>query len=120
MRRFWHGWLEWAAAAGIDYFVGRTIPPWLDGLWLRDVAGEANTAWFHGASDWARYWTSTIEELAPALLRSTYVTEEMLDGFRKHSRDRHYWTSVISFTASWGWKPAGPLPVKSPRLIIPR
>jgi SAM-dependent methyltransferase len=30
MNAFWQGWLKWSAAAGIDYFIGRRIPGWLD------------------------------------------------------------------------------------------
>ena len=32
MHRFWEGWLRWSVEAGIDYFVGRKIPVWLDSL----------------------------------------------------------------------------------------
>jgi len=73
---------------------------------MKDVAGEGNTAWFNGGSDWATYWTSTIQELAPTLMKSTYITEQMLGEFRTNYEDRHYWTSVITFTANWGRKPA--------------
>ena len=106
MRRFWQGWLKWSVEANIDYFIGRKVPAALDSLGLRDVAGEGHTAWFNGGSDWANYWTSTIEELAPALQKSTSVTEPMLDEFRARYTDPHYWTSVMTFTANWGRKPA--------------
>ena len=70
MQMFWQGWLRWAAGAGIDYFIGRKIQGWLDALGLERVAGEGTTAYFNGGSDWATYWTETIQELAPALLKS--------------------------------------------------
>ena len=47
MHRFWEGWLRWSVEAGIDYFVGRKIPVWLDSLGLEDVAGEGHTAQFN-------------------------------------------------------------------------
>ena len=47
-----------------------------------------------------------MQELQPVLLESTYVTESMLEEFRARYRDPHYWTSVITFTANWGRKPA--------------
>lgn len=106
MRAFWEGWLKWAAQSGIDYFIGRRIPAWFDSLGLKDVAGEGHTAHFNGGSDWARYWTETMQELAPALLKSGFVTEKLLEEFHVHYRDPHYWTSVITFVANWGSKTA--------------
>jgi SAM-dependent methyltransferase len=105
MRNFWQGWLQWSRQSNIDYFIGRKVPAWLDSLGLREVSGEGHTAWFNGGSDWATYWTSTMRELAPALLKSTYVSEPMLEEFDARYRDPHYWTSVITFTATWGRKP---------------
>jgi hypothetical protein len=55
--RFWRGWLKWSDEAGIDYFIGRKVPGWLDSLGLEDVAGESQTAQFNGGSDWATYWS---------------------------------------------------------------
>ena len=74
MNAFWQGWLKWSADAGIDYFIGRKIPAWLDSLGLEEIAGEGHTAFFNGGSDWASYWTATMRELAPALLKSGYIT----------------------------------------------
>jgi len=106
MHRFWEGRLRWSVEAGIDYFVGRKIPVWLDSLGLEDVAGEGHTAQFNGGSDWATYWIETVRELAPSLLKSSYVSEKMLEEFHTRYQDPHYWTSVITFTANWGRKPA--------------
>jgi len=39
--------------------------------------------------------------LAPPLLKSSYVSEKMLEEFRARYQDPHYWTSVITFTANW-------------------
>jgi SAM-dependent methyltransferase len=102
IRTFWRGWLKWSADAGIDYFVGRKIPAWLDSLGLQDIAGEGHTAQFNGGSDWATYWIETMRELAPSLLKSGYVTEKTLADFYVRYQDPHYWTSVITFTANWG------------------
>jgi SAM-dependent methyltransferase len=106
MHTFWEGWLKWSVKAGIDYFVGRKIPVWLDSLGLKDIAGEGHTAQFNGGSDWATYWTETVRELTPSLLKSGYVTEKMLEEFYARYQDPHYWTSVMTFTANWGRKPA--------------
>jgi SAM-dependent methyltransferase len=105
MRAFWQGWLKWSVEAGIDYFIGRKIPVWLDSLGLEEIASEGHSVHFNGGSDWATYWAETIQELAPSLLKSGHVTPELLDEFHARYQDRRYWTSVITFTASWGRKP---------------
>ena len=106
MRAFWRAWLKWSEQSGIDYFVGRKIPAWLDALGLVGVAAEGHNAHFNGGSDWARYWTSTIRELEPSLLKSGAMTQTMLEDFYGLYADPHYWTSVIAFTATSGRKPA--------------
>ena len=105
IRNFWRGWLAWSEESKIDYFIARKIPAWLDAFGLSDVAGEGHTAWFNGGSDWAVYWTSTMQELSPALVKSNCVSDRMLEEFRARYEDPHYWTSVITFTANWGRKP---------------
>jgi SAM-dependent methyltransferase len=104
MRTFWEGWLKWSEGAGIDYFIGRKIPGWMDSLGLKDVAGEGYTAQFNGGSGWARYWSETMRELAPVLMGAGCVTEGMLEEFQARYEDAHYWTSVITFVANWGRK----------------
>ena len=47
-----------------------------------------------------------MHELASSLLKSSYVSQELLDDFHSHYKHPHYWTSVITFTANWGRKPA--------------
>jgi SAM-dependent methyltransferase len=105
MHTFWQQWLRWSIAAGIDYSIGRKIPGWLDSVGVEDVGGEGYTAHFNGGSGWATYWTETMRELAPSLLKLGYLTEKMLDEFYARYQDHHYWTSVITFTANWGRKP---------------
>jgi SAM-dependent methyltransferase len=106
MRAFWQGWLKWAEQLEIDYFVGRKIPAWLDSLGMKGVAGEGCTISFNGGSDWARFWTNTIRELEPSLMNSGAITGAMLTEVYGHYADPRYWTSVITFTATWGRKPA--------------
>jgi SAM-dependent methyltransferase len=106
MRAFWQGWLKWSADADIDYFIGRKIPAWLDALGLQDVAGEGHTAMFNGGSRWATYWTATMRELAPRLLKSDNITGKMLEEFYALYQDPHHWTSIMTFIQNWGRKPA--------------
>lgn len=106
VRTFWQGWLNWSVEAGIDYFIGRKISALLDSLGLENIAGEGNTAHFNGGSNWATYWTDTMLVLAPSLLKSRHITAKMLEDFHACYRDPHYWTSVMTFIANWGRKPA--------------
>jgi SAM-dependent methyltransferase len=106
MRQFWQSWLKWSLQAGIDFFVGRKIAAWLDELGLQDVSGEGHSAQFNGGSEWATYWIETVQMLTPTLLKSGHFTEKMLEEFHATYSDPHYWTTVISFTANWGRKPA--------------
>jgi hypothetical protein len=62
------------------YFVGRKIPAKLDSLGLENVAGEGHSVHFNGGSNWAIYWTGTMRELAPSLLKSGYITEKNARG----------------------------------------
>ncbi len=47
-----------------------------------------------------------MRELAPSLLKSGHVTDKTLEEFHTRYQDPHYWTSVITFIANWGRKPA--------------
>lgn len=97
--------LQDSVEADIDYFFGRKIPSCLDSLGMQDIAGEGYTANFNGGSDWADYWILTMRKLAPSLLKSGYIAQELLEEFEACYQDPHYWTSVITFTATWGRKP---------------
>jgi SAM-dependent methyltransferase len=105
MHAFWQAWLKWSADAGIDFFIGRKISAWFDSIGLKGIAAEGHSAHFNGGSDWATYWLETMNNLRPSLLKTSYVTEEMLHDFHTFYTDPHYWTSVITFTANWGSKP---------------
>ena len=74
---------------------------------IYDVAAyeQRHPSWFNGGSDWTTYWICAIRELAPALVKSMFVTEPMLEEFHARYQDPHYWTSVITFTATSGQKP---------------
>jgi len=105
MRVFWQGWLQWSVDEGIDYSIGPKIAPWLDSLGMEQIAAEGHTAVFNGGSPWAAYWVDTMHVLRPKLLESGRITEADLQEFEARYRDPHYWTSVITFVASWGHKP---------------
>jgi hypothetical protein len=51
-----------------------------------------------------KYWLETIEELQPRLLESGHLTAELISEFNAHYADPHFWTSAITFIATWGRK----------------
>ncbi len=106
IRNFWQGWLQWSRSVGIDYFIGRKMPAILAELGLMHLGAEGNTAIYPGASKWASFWLDTLQELRPKLVESGYVNEQMLSAFDALYADPNYWTSAITFTAAWGYKPA--------------
>ncbi len=106
MRNFWQGWLAWSRSVGIDYFIGRKMPARLAESGLKRVGAEGNTAIYPGGSQWALFWVDTLQELQPKLVQSGYVNDHMLSAFGARYADPDYWTSAITFTASWGYKPA--------------
>jgi SAM-dependent methyltransferase len=107
VRAFWRGWLAWSRGHGIDYFIGRRLPPMLSGLGLQDVGATAETALYHGGSLWARYWQETIIELRPHLVDSGHLDGRSVDAFLARCADPAWWTQSIAFTAVDGRVPRG-------------
>jgi SAM-dependent methyltransferase len=105
VRAFWEGWLQWSTSVGIDYFIGRKMPTLLAGLALGAVAAEGHTALYNGGSPWATYWLETVKELRPRLVESGHINETLMSEFDTLYTDAGYWTSAITFIASWGRKP---------------
>jgi len=106
VRAFWRGWLAWARDQGIDYFIGRRLPPLLSRLGLEDVTATAETACYNGGSLWAQYWTQTVAELRPRLADSGRLDGQSIDTFLAHCADPSWWTQTIAFTAVSGRAPA--------------
>ncbi len=106
MRVFWRGWLDWSMDAGIDYSIGQKVAGWLDSLEMEQAAAEGHMPIFNGGSRWATYWIETMLELQAKLLQSSRIAEQNFAEFFSLYRDPHYWTSVITFVATWGRKPA--------------
>jgi SAM-dependent methyltransferase len=105
VREFWDGWLAWSASAGIDYFIGRRLPPMLCGLGVTDIEAVAETALFNGGSLWAEYWRLTIAQLRPRLDESGQLGGREIDAFLRQCADPAWWTQVIAFTAVHGRTP---------------
>ena len=105
VRAFWQGWFQWSASVGIDYFIGRKMPSLLAGLALEAVAAEGHTTLYNGGSPWATYWLETFKELRPRLVESEHITEILMSEFDNLYSDPRFWTSAITFIASWGSKP---------------
>jgi len=104
LRAFWQAWLEWSRSAGVNYFIGRTMPGLLAASGLEHIAAEGTTALYPGNSPWSTYWLETLDELRPRLLESGYLSAALLSRFKRLYSDSRIWTSAITFVASWGAK----------------
>ena len=110
---FWQAWLRWSRSVGIDYFIGRKIPAMLTELELKGIGAEGYTAIYRGGSKWATYWLETLQELQPRIVQSGYADESMLLALRALYSDPSYWTSSITFIASYGHESTGSSDVES-------
>lgn len=105
VRSFWDGWLAWSREQGIDYYIGRKLPPMLAGLGVADITATAETALYHGGSPWAEYWRETVIELRPRLVESGHLDDRLIDAFLTRCADPSWWTQTIAFTAVAGHRP---------------
>lgn len=104
--QLWQGFLRWAAAQQIDYFVGRRIPAWMQAEGLADIASEGHACLYNGGSDFAQWWDLGLGEVSDKLVGAGAVTRAALDEFHALARDPDYWTTTIAFTATTGRRPA--------------
>jgi ubiquinone/menaquinone biosynthesis C-methylase UbiE len=105
VREFWQGWIRWAEASGVDYFIGSKIAPALDQFGLHQITAMGETAQFNGGSPWAVYCLQTFRELRPKLAQLGQISEANFQEMEDHFQDPHYWTSAINFVAVSGRKP---------------
>jgi len=104
-RRFWSDFVNWAAAHQIDYYVGRRIAPWLAEDGMTEIAAEGHTIVHNGGSEFARWWVSSIAEVADALQKEAGIANVVLDEFYELYQDPRYWTMSIAFTATTARRP---------------
>jgi SAM-dependent methyltransferase len=104
IRAFWDGWLAWSGEQGIDYFIGRRLPPMLSGLGVANLEATAETALYNGGSPWAVYWRETVIGLRPLLVASGKLDDLSVDTFLARHADPAWWTQAIAFTAVHGRK----------------
>lgn len=96
---FWEKFIAWAATRGIDYYVGRKIAPWLQAERMLDIQGEGHVGVYNGGSDYAKWWTLSIAEVADALKKEAKISDAQLKEFFAEYQDPSYWTATIAFTA---------------------
>jgi SAM-dependent methyltransferase len=102
MASLWHGFVEWASAAGIDYSIGRWLPRRLAELDFEAVGAEATLQHFNGGSPGSEYWVRSLQEMGPDLVASDHVRQQDLDTDVALLGDPTHWTYVAAFTATWG------------------
>lgn len=105
LANFWVDFLDWAAVRDIDYHVGRKIPVWLQRLGAENIESNAHTIVHSGGSAFARWWQSSIQEVAPLMLAEGATTQNSLDEFMAFYDDESLWTMSIAWTATTARKP---------------
>ncbi|WP_262271397.1 methyltransferase domain-containing protein [Microvirga yunnanensis] len=106
-KRFWEQFIQWAAAHQIDYYVGRSIPAWLQAEGLIDISSEGHAILYNGGSPFAEWWDYGIREVADKLKAESGISQATLDEFYDLSRDPDYWTTTIAFTATTAQRRTG-------------
>lgn len=76
-------------------------------LGLKEVAGTAETAVYHGGSPWAAYRIDTVTDLRPRLTAEGPLDDRLVDRFLAQYADPHWWTQTIAFTAVHARAPGG-------------
>lgn len=107
LRDFWEGWLAWSRAQGIDYFVGRRIPPVLVQHGMQDVRSWGETILYQGGSLAARYLESTMRELQQSILSSGFVSKGVWDDAMALFGNAEFWSWQNSYVTTVGQRPAG-------------
>lgn len=103
--QLWKAFIRWAASHGIDYYVGRRIPRWLQEEGLGAIASEGHAILYNGGSAFAQWWDLGLREVASQLTSEGGVSPAALEEFFALARDPAYWTTTIAFTATTGRKP---------------
>jgi 2-polyprenyl-3-methyl-5-hydroxy-6-metoxy-1,4-benzoquinol methylase len=104
-KKLWEAFIRWAESHGIDYYVGRKVPAWLQEEGLSRISSEGYAALYNGGSDFARWWDYGLGEVADRLKSEGGVPDAALAEFSALARDPSYWTMTIAFTATTGRKP---------------
>jgi SAM-dependent methyltransferase len=107
VRRFWDGWLAWSREQGIDFFIGRRLPPMLVRRGVTEIDAVAETAIYNGGSLWADYWRQTVAELRGRLEDSGMLDRRTIEDFLSQCADPRWWTQTIAFTVVRGRAPGG-------------
>ena len=101
---FWSAFISWAATHDIDYYVGRKVAPWLQEEGMKKINAEGHAILYNGGSEFAKWWISSIAEVADSLQKDGGVSDDLLQEFFTLYGNPDYWTSTISFTAVTGQK----------------
>ncbi len=105
LRTFWEGWLAWARAQDIDYFVGRRIAPRLVSLGMTEVGAWGETILYQGGSLTARYLRATMSELREPLLASGFISAGVWDDALSLFDNPQFWTWQNCYVTTVGRRP---------------
>ena len=104
-RGFWEGFLAWAALNGVDYFIGRKVPPKLRELGLEDIQSHGETIIYNGNSEAAEYYRLFIEEVGSQFVEAGSVTRNQIEEVTALLDNPNFWAMNFCFVATYGRKP---------------
>jgi SAM-dependent methyltransferase len=94
-RRFWSEWCRWGRSEGIDFQIGHKLAGVMHAAGL-DVADTVmEVPFYHGGSEWARFYSQTVDAAGPRLARS--IDADLVTAFHEASADPN------ALMCSLGW-----------------
>jgi ubiquinone/menaquinone biosynthesis C-methylase UbiE len=93
--RFWSAWCRWGRGEGIDFRLGHKLAGAMHdaGLDVADTVMEV--PFYHGGSEWARFYSQTVDAAGPRLGRA--IDPDLVTAFHEASADPG------AFMCSFGW-----------------
>jgi len=104
-RAFWMGFFAWGGERGVDYRLGRKVPPALRELGFEEVRNFGETVHFAGGSDPAEFYRLSMARIRDELVASGHVSNVLFERFVALLADPGHWGMNISFMAASGRKP---------------
>ncbi|MGZ4617297.1 MAG: hypothetical protein ACXV3F_00930 [Frankiaceae bacterium] len=90
--------LQWAARYEIDYFVGRSIAPWLAKLGAHVIESNGQTAVYNGGRPFALWRQEGVAVIAETLMAEGAMTADKINAFMVACSDPLQWTMSVQFT----------------------
>jgi SAM-dependent methyltransferase len=103
--RTWQGLLAWGRQQGVDWLIGRRLPPMVSALGLGPPQAKTDVQNIRGTDRGALYFKLFFAEVRERVLASGEVDAATLDAATNVLDDPTSWTQCWMMTAVWARKP---------------